>query len=297
MGRRRQASSLGPHGVLLIDKPVGPSSREVLDLVSRKIGLGTSGHCGTLDPLASGLLVVAAGGATRLQELLTGHDKHYQAGLVLGASSATDDSEGPIQYAVAKPPNPTEEDLRGVLAEFSGPIKQKPPAFSAIRVGGERLYKRARKGEKVETPERDVIFHEITLTAYAYPGAKLEVRCGAGAYIRSLARDVGTRLGHGGYLGSLRRTACGWFDVSQAKSPDEVELSDLLSMEEAFGPHPSIEIGVDDLDRFLSGIVVKATAMSEQDTRERLAFSGGKLIARAIIMEDGLVRMRRIIRT
>ncbi len=296
MGRRRRQTAGGPIGVLLIDKPVGPSSREVLDDVCRKLDLGASGHCGTLDPLASGLLVIAVGGATRLQDQLMGHDKTYSGEIVLGAESATDDSEGPIHYTVPPPPKPTPEQLNEVLQSFCGAIQQKPPAFSAIRVDGERLYQRARAGKKVKAPLRDVVFESIHVEHFAYPQLKITVRCGAGAYIRSLARDVGKALGHGGYLGGLRRTHSGWFGVEQAHSPNDVEAEHLLSLEEAFAPAPSVTIAEAELDSFLSGIAVTPEGLSDNEETERLAYASGKLIARAIILDDGLVRMRRLIR-
>ena len=131
MGRRRRQTAGGPIGVLLIDKPVGPSSREVLDDVCRKLDLGASGHCGTLDPLASGLLVIAVGGATRLQDQLMGHDKTYSGEIVLGAESATDDSEGPIHYTVPPPPKPTPEQLDEVLQA----VDDEERAVRALRRG------------------------------------------------------------------------------------------------------------------------------------------------------------------
>lgn len=297
MGRRKRQDAGGPTGVLLIDKPVGPSSREVLDDVCRKLGLGASGHCGTLDPLASGLLVIAVGGATRLQELLMGHDKTYEGEIVLGASSATDDSEGPIQYTVPPPPRPSAEELDHVLQAFLGPIEQKPPAYSAIQVNGERLYKSAREGRRVEAPMRSVVFHSIDVQRFTYPQLKMVVRCGAGAYIRSLARDVGRALGHGGYLGSLRRTESGWFHIDQAQTPDAVEATHILTLEEAFAPYPSAEVSSEDLDRFLSGIAVEPANLSDGEAPERLAYSSGKLVARAVMIAGGLVRMRRLIRS
>jgi tRNA pseudouridine55 synthase len=247
--------------------------------------------------LASGLIVIAVGGATRLQELLMGHDKTYDGEIVLGATSATDDSEGAIQYTVPPPPRPSAEELDHVLQGFLGPVKQKPPAFSAIRVDGERLYRSAREGRRVEIPMRDVVFHSIDVQQFTYPQLKVSVRCGAGAYIRSLARDVGRALGHGGYLAGLRRTESGWFHVDQAQTPNAVETTHILTLEEAFAPYPSAEVSSDDLDRFLSGIAVEPANLSEGDAIERLAYSSGKLLARAVMIDGGLVRMRRLIRS
>src|SRR5687768_3957562 len=196
------------HGVLVVAKPTGPTSHDVVALVRRLAGTRRVGHGGTLDPFASGVLPLFLGGATRVVEYHLGDDKAYRATICFGASSTTDDLDG--ELTPADGPAPDRAAVEQALAEMLGVQLQRPPAYSAIQVGGRRAYAMARAGEAVDLPPRQVTFHALDLieweaTDAARPIAIVDVRCSAGTYVRALARDLGERLGSGAYLGGLAR--------------------------------------------------------------------------------------------
>ena len=195
------------HGLLVLDKPGGMTSREALDRALSWFPRGTrAGHTGTLDPLATGVLVLCLGSATRLAEYVQDMGKTYRAGVRLGARSDTDDADGAVM-PVAGAAAPDRAALEAALRGFLGEIEQVPPAFSAAKVAGRRAYDLARRGQDVALEARRVRVHGIDVLAYDYPRLEVEVRCGKGTYIRSLARDLGERLGCGGYVETLRRTS------------------------------------------------------------------------------------------
>ncbi len=209
-------SSLGPglDGILVVDKPIGPTSHDIVGLVRRLAATKRVGHGGTLDPFASGVLPVFLGKGTRVVEFHLADRKAYRATVCFGASSTTDDLEG--EMTPADGPAPTRAAVEGALTAFTGPIQQRPPAFSAIKVAGRRAYAMARAGETVELAERAVTIHALDLVTWDdtepdRPIAILDVACSAGTYIRALARDLGTALGGAAYLGALRRTGAGSF--------------------------------------------------------------------------------------
>ena len=212
-------------GVVNLDKPVGPTSHDMVGMMRRLSGTRRIGHAGTLDPLASGVLPILVGGATRFSAELTGGSKRYDAVIRLGARSATDDAEGPINAVDA--PLPDEATARDALASFVGTFDQLPPTFSARKVGGRTAHRAARAGEPIAVPPRPVTIHSLELLAYDRDddGAELRVdlRCGAGTYVRSLARDLGERLGCGGYLRTLRRTEAAGLSVEDAVTPERLE--------------------------------------------------------------------------
>jgi tRNA pseudouridine55 synthase len=210
-------------GLLLLDKPSGPTSHDMVYAVRRGAGEKRVGHAGTLDPLASGLLVMCLGPATRLSEFLAGKDKRYQARIRLGTTTDTYDSQGQVQ-AVSDQPLPEKAAVEAALAEFRGPQQQVPPAYSAIKQGGQKSYDLARRGEAVELAPRPVEFYSIELRDWQPPELTLEAHCSAGTYIRSLAHDLGQRLGCGAHLSGLRRTASGSLRLEEA-----VTLADLQS--------------------------------------------------------------------
>jgi tRNA pseudouridine55 synthase len=204
------------HGLLVIDKPTGITSRAVVDRAQRWFPRGTRlGHTGTLDPLASGVLVLCVGAATRLTEYVQRMVKTYRAGILFGARSDTDDADGTITPSPAALA-PSQAELTVALEGFVGEIEQVPPAYSAAHVSGRRAYDLARRGEEVSLTPRRVTIYRIRVEGYEYPQLELTVDCGKGTYIRALARDLGERLGCGGYIASLRRTRVGSFDESQA---------------------------------------------------------------------------------
>jgi tRNA pseudouridine55 synthase len=218
-------SERGMDGVLILRKPPGPTSHDVVGLVRRLSGTKRVGHGGTLDPFAAGVLPVFLGLATRLVEYHMGDDKAYRATVCFGASSATDDRDGELVPGVG--PAPTREAVAAALGAFRGQIEQRPPDYSALKVAGRRAYELARQGIAPELPPRTVTIHRIELAEWdetdpERPTAVLEVECGAGTYIRAIARDLGERLGCGAYLGALTRTASGPFRLEAAHDLDEL---------------------------------------------------------------------------
>lgn len=194
-------------GLLNVDKPAGYTSHDVVDIVRKRAGIKKVGHAGTLDPSATGVLVLCLGQATRLSEYIMGHTKLYAAEITLGTVTSTYDGEGDI---ISENPMPINQaDFEAVLGQFIGQIQQVPPMYSAIKKDGEKLYEKARRGKSIDLEPRDVTIYRIRMLEYAYPLAKIEVMCAPGTYIRSLAYDIGAALGVGGYLSALRRTASG----------------------------------------------------------------------------------------
>ena len=210
-----------PPRAILVDKPAGPTSHDVVATCRRALGGPRTGHTGTLDPFATGLMVILVGRATRLAPFLSGLDKTYLAGIRLGARSESGDPEGPITPGG---PPPTEHALRAALASLVGTIEQRVPALSAVKVDGERLYALTRRGEEVERPTRTVVVGRADLVSYdpMTGDALVEIRCGSGTYVRQLAADLGERLGCGAYCRTLRRTEVGDLPVDRAVPPDEV---------------------------------------------------------------------------
>ena len=203
------------NGFLLINKPRQSSSFDVLRELRRLTGERRQGHAGTLDPLATGLLIVALGQGTRLLRYLSGLDKTYIASIKLGASTATDDAEGEeIPGSDLVPPQGTIEEL--LRTHFTGQISQIPPAYSAVHVDGQRAYARARAGQTVTLSARTVTIQRCQLRHYVYPYLELEIDCSSGTYIRSLARDLGVALGTGAYLSGLIRTRVANYTLEQA---------------------------------------------------------------------------------
>lgn len=210
-------------GLLNIDKPPGLTSRDVVNRVQRLVKPHKAGHAGTLDPLATGVLVIALGAATRLIEYVQRLPKTYRGLFLLGRSSDTEDIEGRVTE-LAGAPTPSREQLQGALPAFIGTIEQRPPAYSALKVGGQRAYKLARRGDDVVLTPRPVEIFAIDLLRYDYPEFELRVRCGSGTYVRSLGRDIAQALGTAAVMASLRREAIGPFQVEHALSLDELSL-------------------------------------------------------------------------
>ena len=206
-----------PDGVILADKPAGLTSHDVVARVRRLAGTRKVGHAGTLDPMATGVLVLGVGRATRLLGHLTLADKRYDATVRLGVSTTTDDAEGDTVEALSTA-GVTADDVRRVLASLVGEIDQVPSAVSAIKVDGKRAYARVRAGETVELPSRRVTIHGLEVVSTDLPDVEISVHCSSGTYVRAIARDLGASLGVGGHLTALRRTAVGPFGLAQARS-------------------------------------------------------------------------------
>lgn len=223
-------SSLGPglDGILVVAKPAGPTSHDVVALVRRLAATRRVGHGGTLDPFASGVLPIFLGHATRVVEYHLGDRKIYRATVCFGASSTTDDLEG--ELTPSDGPAPSRDAVLAALAGLSGPISQRPPAYSAIKVGGRRAYAMARAGQAVVLASREVTIHELTLVSWDNaesdrPVAIIEVTCSAGTYVRALARDLGESVGNAAYLGALIRLASGPFALAEAVPLDDVRTA------------------------------------------------------------------------
>lgn len=217
-----------PFGVLNVDKPIGMTSRRVVDRVEKVVRPAKVGHAGTLDPLATGVLVVCVGPATKLIAFVQDQPKTYLATFQLGRRSNTDDLEGEVTE-VDVPQPPSEADVRAALPAFVGRIAQVPPAYSAVHVDGKRAYKLARSGKDVEIEPRTVEVHRIELLRFAYPEVELHIECGSGTYVRSIGRDLGETLGCGAMMSALRRTRIGPFRVEDAVDPESWSPGDLAS--------------------------------------------------------------------
>ncbi len=254
------------NGILVIDKPAGPTSHDVVARVRRRLGIARAGHTGTLDPMATGVLPVVLGEATKLVPLLVEGDKAYEAEATLGAETDTLDAEGRV--VARTPPAAWPSDPAAVaraVADLAGRRMQRPPAFSAVKVEGRPLYERARKGEAVEAPPREVVVHEATCLGFEPEGERPRVRfrvvCSKGTYVRVLAADLGRALGCGAYLSALRRTRSGPFGIEQAAPLDWLDseegrtraLAAIVPPAAAIGHVPAVTLGADEAARLAQG--------------------------------------------
>ena len=244
----RMANSISIPGILLLDKNRGPTSHDLVASLRRLLGIRRIGHSGTLDPMASGLMVMCVGNFTRLNPWLTQADKTYDATVRLGATSNTDDDEGiisPLDESV----EPNLESIECVLSKFTGKIEQIPPSFSAIKIGGVRSHKLAREGKKADLSPRDVHIMHLTIQKYAFPFLEIRVHCSKGTYIRALARDIGRELGCGGYLTTLRRTGIGSMAIENALTMQQVEEHQVLGTlpEQYLSPRSALQ-GVEHIE-------------------------------------------------
>jgi tRNA pseudouridine55 synthase len=252
-------------GVLLLDKPSGPSSNAVLQRAKRLLGAARAGHTGTLDPMASGLLVIAFGEATKFTGGLLEADKAYRARLKLGERTSTGDAEGAVQSRSRV--EVTEAGLRAALERFRGEIDQVPPMYSAIKHEGRPLYAYARRGESVERAPRRVAVLRLDLEGFDGNSADLFVECSKGTYIRTLAEDIGEELGCGAHLSALKRVAVGPFSLEQAIGLGDLEglpparrRERLLLPQALLGSRPQLRLGADLAAKFRQGRAVPASA-------------------------------------
>ena len=251
------------HGVLLLDKPLGLSSNQALQKAKWLLRAEKAGHTGTLDPLASGVLPLCFGAATKFSQLHLDADKTYETTVRLGVRTSTGDAEG--DAVQSRPVTCTVGQVVEVLDRFTGPIQQVPPMHSALKKDGKPLYEYAREGETVERAARDVVIHDLELLDMTLlgdsPELHLRVRCSKGTYIRTLGEDIGEALGCGGHLTLLRRIATGPFDVSQCIGLDALEAlgeedrsSQLLPVQTLLQGHDAVTLDADHAGRFLSGL-------------------------------------------
>jgi tRNA pseudouridine55 synthase len=282
-------------GLLNVAKPRGLTSRDVVSRVQRLVRPAKVGHAGTLDPLATGVLVVCVGPATRLVPVIQEMPKTYRATFLLGRTSDTDDIEGTvIETPVAT--MPTLQQVRAALPEFVGCILQTPPAHSAVKVAGKRAYKLARKGEEVELAARPVDVYRIDVLRYEPPEVVLEIECGSGTYVRSIGRDLGERLGCSAVMSELERTAIGSFTLGDAVALDQVIreplVSHLLPAVAALPHLPQVVVDQAGVDALMNGRNVVLSSRAAHDAPSRMAAivnAGGKLIALAEVGDDRIV--------
>ena len=254
-------------GVLVIDKPTGMTSHDVVNVVRRGTGIRRAGHTGTLDPRASGVLVVLVGPAVRLSEYISASDKRYQAIIRMGTATDTYDAEGAFTREEVTV-DVTEEQFEAELKKFEGEVEQTPPAYSAVKVNGRKAYELARKGEEVVLEPRMIQVHHLEVLEWATPEVVVDVHCSSGTYIRSLANDLGEVLGCGAYLVGLRRTRNGRFSLRDSiplrKLKESFETGDwykyIIPAAESLSDWASIVLTPDDVETIRHGQRVKAEA-------------------------------------
>jgi tRNA pseudouridine55 synthase len=277
-------------GIVLVDKPQGMTSHDVVSRVRRALGTRKVGHAGTLDPMATGLLVLGANTATRLLTWLVGLDKEYFATIRLGSSTPTDDadSEPDVFAPEGAVAAITEAALAARVAEQTGDILQVPSAVSAIKVDGKRSYARVRAGETVELPPRPVtvsVFEilasrAVSVDAREYLDIDVRVECTSGTYIRALARDIGTDLGVGGHLTALRRTRVGPFAIAQAVALDDVSTASLTAPAEVASQlFPTITLDVEQTRDIIHGKRLPGSVLLSSDGPVAAVTPGGELLA------------------
>jgi tRNA pseudouridine55 synthase len=282
-------------GLVIVDKPGGMTSHDVVARIRRLAGTRKVGHAGTLDPMATGVLVVGVDKATRLLGYLTLTEKEYAATIRLGQSTNTDDAEGEI-IAAASAADVSAETLAAEVARLTGEIMQVPPAVSAVKVGGQRAYKLTRAGAAPELAPRPVTVYEFTVTAIRLDGDLLDVdatvRCSSGTYIRALARDLGAALGTGGHLTRLRRTRVGGYRIEAASTLEQLaERFDVLPLEDAAAAaFPRRDLNADEARRLATGGRLPAAGdAGPQDGPVAAYAPDGTLIA-LVIEESGQAR-------
>ncbi|MCK5645668.1 MAG: tRNA pseudouridine(55) synthase TruB [Anaerolineales bacterium] len=278
-------------GILVVDKPIGPTSHQIVSIVRRGTGIRKVGHAGTLDPRASGVLVLCLGQATRLSEYLSTSEKRYLAVIRFGASTRTYDSEGDILHETGSVPK--RKDIEEALFEFRGEISQVPPPYSAIKVQGKRAYQLAREGKPPELNARKVIIHELKLISYKKPDLTLEIECSAGTYIRSIAHDLGEMLSTGAHLAELKRLKAGPFTIDDAIPLPKLEVGLMVDKWEryvipaadALPDFPVVKINQKNLDLIRHGHRIPADPSSSGMARG--ISSDGELVAILEAVEDG----------
>ncbi len=271
------------NGIILIDKPLGKTSHDMVYFVRRLTGIKKVGHTGTLDPDATGVLPVCIGKATKVCDMLTASSKRYVATLVLGKTTDTQDATGKVLTECEV--NTTEEEIRNTIGEFIGEIEQIPPMFSAIKKDGKKLYELARQGITIEREPRKVTIHSISVTDIDLDNnsVSIDVFCSKGTYIRTLCEDIGKKLGCGAYMNSLRRTRSGGFSIENCKTTDE--LLEIQDIENLLIPTDSVfsefeKVVLDDFlaSKLKNGIKIRRTGL-ENDKLYRIYDKAGEFLA------------------
>ncbi|HIP53457.1 MAG TPA: tRNA pseudouridine(55) synthase TruB [Chromatiales bacterium] len=299
--RRKQGRNIS--GILLLDKPLGISSNDALQRVKRLFQARKAGHTGSLDPLATGLLPICFGKATKISAFLLDAEKYYQVRVRLGVTTTTADSEGEV-VETAPVEGITEADVDRVLGDFRGEIEQLPPMYSALKHKGERLYKLARKGIEVEREPRKVHIYQLELTDFRLPEFELNVRCSKGTYVRTLAEDIGRVLGCGGHVTALRRTGVGPYSDTDAFTMDELEARAeegfaaqdalVLPIESALANWPEVRLKGDAAFYLKQGQAV-LVPNAPTEGWVRLYADSDRFIGVGEILDDGKVAPRRLL--
>ena len=274
-------------GILVVDKPVGLTSHDVVDIIRRGTNIRRAGHTGTLDPRASGVLVILIGPAVRLSEFVSASDKRYQAILRLGSATDTYDAEGHFtRQPSTTPVEVTEAQFNEVLQRFIGEIEQTPPPYSAVKVHGRKAYEMAREGEEVDLAPRKINVFHLEILEWAPPEVVIDVHCSSGTYVRSLANDVGNALGCGAYLVGLRRTKSGRFSLRDATPLRKLQeafaagnwYQYLIPAAEALAEWPAVELNPDEVEEVKHGHRVKAVEGAQPGLVRGVSMAG-ELIA------------------
>lgn len=284
-------------GVLAVDKPAGITSFDAVQAVRRLVGVRRVGHAGTLDPFATGLLIICVGEATKAVPFLMDGDKEYEAVIALGAETDTCDPEGTV-VAEVDASHVTRQAVEDALGAFVGQVEQVPPVFSAIRKDGRRLYELARAGEEVEVPSRVVRIEAVDVTAFEPGRVTIRVRCGKGTYIRSLGRDLGRALGTVAHLAALRRTASGPVRVEDAASLSALQALDveaviarMQTISAALAHLPTIQLEPDAARRFGCGQRVAVEGATDTEAA-RVLDPSSRLIAVGRVADEVLEVVR-----
>ena len=280
-------------GVIPVDKPIGATSRRVVDAVARALGMKTVGHAGTLDPLADGVVVVCAGHATKLVDYLHDLPKHYTASFLLGRSSPSDDFETPIEVE-AEPRVPTGDEIEAALPSFRGEILQRPCDYSAVHVDGKRAYRLARKGRPLDLAAKRVRIDILAVTAYEWPRLGLDIVCSSGTFVRAIGRDLAMALGTTAVMESLTRTAVGPFERARSLAMAAVTLESvraaMLPAVAAVPLVPRFTLGDDLLAKAVRGGLV---AVGDEPVEAFAAVDdAGELVGILKRHESGLCRLR-----
>ena len=277
-------------GIINLNKPAGITSRQAVDRVERLVRPAKAGHAGTLDPIASGVLLVAVGVGTRLIERVQRQRKRYLGTFQLGCTSPTEDIEGEIT-PLSDPPVPTLAAIERAAEGFVGPIQQRPPAFSALWVDGRRSYELARQGKAVELASRPINVYGLRVVEYEYPRLVLDIECGAGTYVRSLGRDLAESLGTGAVMTALVRTAIGSFNLEMARDPSQLTRDNvddwLLPLRRAVQEMPALSLNAGEMDYVLNG---RSISQPLPEGAEEVAAldAEGRLVAILVQRKDGI---------
>lgn len=281
------------NGIIVIDKPEGKTSHDMVYFMRRVTGVKKIGHTGTLDPMATGVLPVCIGSATKAADMLTASDKRYTAELILGKTTDTQDASGTV--LTESEVNLTDTEIENAVSSFVGEIEQIPPMYSAIKQNGKKLYELARKGIEVERKPRKVKIHEINILGIDGKSVKIDVSCSKGTYIRTLCADIGEKLGTGAYMNALRRTRAGIFTIENAYTAEDIQkmaeagtLNEaLIPIDELFFEYPKIVLNEKQTRSIVNGI--RMTYRGQAGQCYRLYDAQGKFLCISRCTDEKLV--------